>query len=97
MTSTSGSALAAGTTYGLDGDVVVRLLVAALLGGLVGLEREASDIIDRLTGVEPAQLAVRRDDGHLVLSAAVAGRRESLRRWITELTASPHVASVHEE
>jgi putative Mg2+ transporter-C (MgtC) family protein len=31
------------TVYALDGDVVVRLLVAALLGGIIGLEREASD------------------------------------------------------
>jgi putative Mg2+ transporter-C (MgtC) family protein len=31
------------TSYSLDGDVVVRLLAAALLGGLVGIEREASD------------------------------------------------------
>jgi putative Mg2+ transporter-C (MgtC) family protein len=31
------------TTFSLDGDVVVRLLAAAVLGGLVGAEREASD------------------------------------------------------
>jgi putative Mg2+ transporter-C (MgtC) family protein len=31
------------TTFSLDGDVVVRLLAAAVLGGLVGIEREASD------------------------------------------------------
>jgi len=31
------------TTFALDGDVVVRLLCAAVLGGLVGVEREASD------------------------------------------------------
>jgi putative Mg2+ transporter-C (MgtC) family protein len=31
------------TSYSLDGDVVVRLLAAAVLGGLVGAEREASD------------------------------------------------------
>jgi putative Mg2+ transporter-C (MgtC) family protein len=31
------------TSFSLDGDVVVRLLAAALLGGLVGIEREASD------------------------------------------------------
>lgn len=43
MTSLCGSLLAFGTSYDLDGDVVVRLLVAALLGGLVGLEREVSD------------------------------------------------------
>lgn len=34
---------ASDTVYALDGDVVVRLLAAAVLGGLVGLEREASD------------------------------------------------------
>ena len=34
---------ASDTVYGLDGDVVVRLLVAAVLGGIIGLEREASD------------------------------------------------------
>jgi putative Mg2+ transporter-C (MgtC) family protein len=31
------------TTFSVDGDVVVRLLAAAVLGGLVGAEREASD------------------------------------------------------
>lgn len=31
------------TTFSLDGDAGVRLLAAALLGGAVGLEREASD------------------------------------------------------
>jgi putative Mg2+ transporter-C (MgtC) family protein len=36
-------ALQTDTTYALDGQVVVRLLAAALLGGLVGLEREATD------------------------------------------------------
>lgn len=36
-------ALGSETTFALDGDVVVRLLVAALLGGLVGFEREVSD------------------------------------------------------
>lgn len=35
--------LAGDTTYALDADVAVRLLGGALLGGLVGLEREASD------------------------------------------------------
>lgn len=39
----AGVALASDTTFALDGDAAVRLLVAALLGGLVGLEREASD------------------------------------------------------
>ena len=34
---------ASDTVYALDGDIVVRLLAAAVLGGLVGLEREASD------------------------------------------------------
>jgi putative Mg2+ transporter-C (MgtC) family protein len=34
---------ASDTVYGLDADVVVRLLVATVLGGMVGLEREASD------------------------------------------------------
>ena len=34
---------ASDTVYALDGDVVVRLLVAAVLGGMIGLEREASD------------------------------------------------------
>jgi putative Mg2+ transporter-C (MgtC) family protein len=34
---------ASDTVYALDADVVVRLLVAALLGGIIGLEREASD------------------------------------------------------
>jgi putative Mg2+ transporter-C (MgtC) family protein len=33
----------ASTSFALDGDVVVRLLSAAVLGGLVGIEREASD------------------------------------------------------
>jgi uncharacterized membrane protein YhiD involved in acid resistance len=36
-------AFARDTTFSLDGDVAVRLLGGALLGGLVGLEREASD------------------------------------------------------
>jgi putative Mg2+ transporter-C (MgtC) family protein len=36
-------ALQTDNTYALDGQVVVRLLAAALLGGLVGLEREASE------------------------------------------------------
>jgi putative Mg2+ transporter-C (MgtC) family protein len=31
------------TNFSLDGDVVVRLLAAAVLGGLVGVEREASE------------------------------------------------------
>lgn len=40
----AGAALASDTTtFSLDGDVAVRLLTAALLGGFVGLEREASD------------------------------------------------------
>ena len=34
---------ASDTVYALDGDVVVRLLVAAVLGGIIGLEREVSD------------------------------------------------------
>jgi len=34
---------ASDTVYGLDGDVIVRLLAAAVLGGIIGLEREASD------------------------------------------------------
>ena len=34
---------ASDTIYALDGDVVVRLLVAAVLGGIIGLEREARD------------------------------------------------------
>ncbi|HZM37630.1 MAG TPA: MgtC/SapB family protein [Acidimicrobiales bacterium] len=33
----------AATSFDLDADVVVRLLGAAVLGGLVGIEREASD------------------------------------------------------
>ncbi|HEY7071080.1 MAG TPA: MgtC/SapB family protein [Acidimicrobiales bacterium] len=33
----------AATSFTLDSDVVVRLLAAAVLGGLVGVEREASD------------------------------------------------------
>ena len=33
----------AATSFDLDSDVVVRLLGAAVLGGLVGIEREASD------------------------------------------------------
>src|SRR4029453_19111411 len=33
----------AATSFDLDSDVVVRLLGAAVLGGLVGVEREASD------------------------------------------------------
>ncbi|MGH9233868.1 MAG: MgtC/SapB family protein, partial [Acidimicrobiales bacterium] len=36
-------AAAGDTTLSLDFDVVVRLLGATLLGGLVGMEREASD------------------------------------------------------
>ena len=31
------------TVYALDDDVIVRLLVAAVLGGVIGLEREVSD------------------------------------------------------
>jgi putative Mg2+ transporter-C (MgtC) family protein len=39
-----GTLAAAGdTSYGLDADVAARLLSGALLGGLIGLEREASD------------------------------------------------------
>jgi putative Mg2+ transporter-C (MgtC) family protein len=34
---------ASDTVYAFDADVVVRLLVAAVLGGIIGLEREASD------------------------------------------------------
>jgi putative Mg2+ transporter-C (MgtC) family protein len=34
---------ASDTVYGLDADVLIRLLVAAFLGGIIGLEREASD------------------------------------------------------
>jgi putative Mg2+ transporter-C (MgtC) family protein len=34
---------ASDTVYALDADVVVRLLVATILGGIIGLEREASD------------------------------------------------------
>ena len=34
---------ASDTVFALDGDVIVRLLVAAVLGGVIGLEREASD------------------------------------------------------
>ena len=34
---------AADTVYAMDADVLVRLLVAAVLGGVIGLEREASD------------------------------------------------------
>src|SRR5690606_12072612 len=36
-------AAAVGTSYDVDADVVVRLLAAALLGGLIGLEREVGD------------------------------------------------------
>jgi uncharacterized membrane protein YhiD involved in acid resistance len=36
-------AAAGDTSYGLDADVAARLLSGALLGGLIGLEREASD------------------------------------------------------
>ena len=36
-------AAAGDTTYALDADVVVRLVAAAVLGGAVGLEREARD------------------------------------------------------
>lgn len=44
LTSGAGLVLAADTnTFALDGAAAVRLLVAAVLGGLVGLEREASD------------------------------------------------------
>jgi putative Mg2+ transporter-C (MgtC) family protein len=35
---------ASDTVYALDADVVVRLLVATILGGIIGLEREASDV-----------------------------------------------------
>lgn len=38
-----GYVFAADTSVALDGDVVVRLLSAAVLGGLVGAEREASE------------------------------------------------------
>jgi putative Mg2+ transporter-C (MgtC) family protein len=37
------TALQTDTLYGLDGQAVVRLLAGALLGGLVGLEREATE------------------------------------------------------
>lgn len=36
-------ALQTDTSYDLDGNVVVRLLVAAVLGGIIGLEREATE------------------------------------------------------
>jgi putative Mg2+ transporter-C (MgtC) family protein len=36
-------ALQTDTTFSLDGDAVVRLLVAAVLGGIIGLEREATE------------------------------------------------------
>jgi putative Mg2+ transporter-C (MgtC) family protein len=36
-------ALHTDTTYALDGNVVVRLLVAAVLGGIIGLERETTE------------------------------------------------------
>jgi putative Mg2+ transporter-C (MgtC) family protein len=36
-------ALQSDTTFALDGDAVVRLLVAAVLGGIIGLEREATE------------------------------------------------------
>ncbi|HET9608535.1 MAG TPA: hypothetical protein VFP06_02945, partial [Acidimicrobiales bacterium] len=55
------------------------------------------DAIDQLPGVEPSQFGVRRVDGQLVVSAEVAGRRDALRRWITDLSTSPDVASVREE
>lgn len=34
---------ASDTVYAFDADVVIRLVVAAVLGGIIGLEREASD------------------------------------------------------
>lgn len=40
---TTGLVAAAETTFSLDGDVVVRLLGASVLGGLVGLERETTE------------------------------------------------------
>jgi len=55
------------------------------------------DAIDDLQGFEPTQFGVRRDDGQYVVSAEVAGRRDTLRRWITDLSTSPDVASVSEE
>jgi putative Mg2+ transporter-C (MgtC) family protein len=35
--------IAADTSFALDGDVLIRLVAASVLGGLVGIEREASD------------------------------------------------------
>jgi putative Mg2+ transporter-C (MgtC) family protein len=35
--------IAASTTFALDEDVVIRLVVASALGGLIGVEREASE------------------------------------------------------
>jgi putative Mg2+ transporter-C (MgtC) family protein len=42
-TTTTILAAAGDTTFAFDGDVAVRLLAATVLGGLVGIEREASD------------------------------------------------------
>ncbi|HEX6421326.1 MAG TPA: MgtC/SapB family protein [Acidimicrobiales bacterium] len=55
------------------------------------------DAVDRVPGLEPSQVVVRRDDGQLVLSAEVAGTPASLRRWITELSTSPDVTRVEAE
>jgi putative Mg2+ transporter-C (MgtC) family protein len=52
----------AATSFDLDADVVVRLLGAAVLGGLVGIEREASD-----------QPAVLRTHIAVALGAALFG------------------------
>jgi putative Mg2+ transporter-C (MgtC) family protein len=43
VTVTTAGLVLADTSFAVDGDVAVRLLSAALLGGFVGLEREASD------------------------------------------------------
>lgn len=43
MLAPTGGLIAASTSFGLDDDVIIRLVVAAVLGGLVGIEREASE------------------------------------------------------
>jgi len=166
----------AATSFDLDADVVVRLLGAAVLGGLVGVEREASDqpaglrthiavalgaalfgvistlgflefdqlranstvqvdvsrvasnvvvgigflgagVIFRQGGsvrpgvptdevidlfdsdgtVATSELALRKDQGRMVLVSSVSGPPHEVRRWVSRLAARPEIESVNEE
>ncbi|MBN2622769.1 MAG: MgtC/SapB family protein [Acidimicrobiales bacterium] len=52
--------------------------------------------LDTGGGVETSKLAVREQDGGLVLTATVAGRPGDRREWMARLASAPEVASVGE-